>query len=415
MRLLYVDNLELQTFYDTIPPYVILSHTWGEQEVSFTDIQTPFAKSTTSKRGFEKIARCCKQAKTDGYDYAWIDTCCIETSSSSELSEAINTMFRWYKNSSVCYAYLSDVETLDELRLSRWWTRGWTLQELIAPSHVIFFSKTWDPLGTKESLASKIVERTRVDYLTLLDPDNLPYVSVARRMSWMWGRQTSRREDTAYCLLGIFDVNMPLLYGEGEKAFIRLQEHIISTISDPSLLAWAFKDCSDANWTSLSPLSASICPYLAPLPNAFRDSSSIQPFHGPAQWNLSSTRLPWLKTNRGLQVTIPLCKPQDLGSFALEYLIYQSLHIGILECSSKDQTHCCIGIPLLRIDDDIFVRAQFGYQSRVSSFSLPVAAAIPTMGLAQQFFSLLHGLTNKIAASNCTFLGKRCFCMYWSL
>lgn len=134
MRLLNSTTLELAEFMgDDVPPYAILSHTWGKDEVTLRDIQDPTKRKDDSR--FAKIRACCKQAaEVDKLDWVWIDTCCIDKTSSAELSEAINSMFVWYKEASVCYAYLSDVPPLDpfldvaEFSRSRWFTRGWTLQ-----------------------------------------------------------------------------------------------------------------------------------------------------------------------------------------------------------------------------------------------------------------------------------------------
>jgi hypothetical protein len=165
-------------------------------------------------------------------------------------------MFRWYERAEVCYAYLSDVsgdanlqEDVSEFVESRWFTRGWTLQELVAPKSVLFYSKRdkgWHFLGTKEELCDQISTITGIDTDTLYGA-GLELASVARKMSWASHRETTRIEDTAYCLLGIFDVNMPLLYGEGQKAFLRLQEEILRASSDYSLFAWGLdlKSVSD--------------------------------------------------------------------------------------------------------------------------------------------------------------------------
>jgi hypothetical protein len=158
-------------------------------------------------------------------------------------------MFRWYAEAKVCYAYLFDVEkeihvrgtrVYDQLRKSRWFTRGWTLQELIAPARVKFYDKQWLSLGDKATLLRELNRITRIDEDVLIDSRNLGFASVAKRLSWAAERKTSRKEDEAYCLLGIFDVNMPMLYGEGSKAFLRLQEEIVrtSTTVDHSILAW---------------------------------------------------------------------------------------------------------------------------------------------------------------------------------
>lgn len=175
-----------------------------------------------------------------------INRCCIDKTSSAELSEAINSMFRWYQNAQACYAYLADVSSdsgpsqePSEFSKSRWFTRGWTLQELIAPSNVVFYSRDWHILGTKDQLADLLERITRIDCETLRGQD-LQFVSVSKKMSWAAHRKTSRVEDIAYSLLGIFDVNMPLLYGEGKKAFLRLQEEILKVSNDQTLFAWGF-------------------------------------------------------------------------------------------------------------------------------------------------------------------------------
>jgi hypothetical protein len=225
-----------------MPPYAILSHTWGPNEVSFQDMLN--SKSLEGD-GYEKIVKCCELATSDGFEYAWVDTCCIDKTSSSELSEAINSMYRWYGNAHVCYVILSDVTTNEDphdqrstFRRSRWFTRGWTLQELIVPRTVIFYSKDWIEIGTKLSLRTLVADITQIDEEILSFTQALKYFSIAQKMSWASRRQTTRTEDLAYCLMGIFEINMPLLYGEGMKAFVRLQEQILSVSDDDSILAW---------------------------------------------------------------------------------------------------------------------------------------------------------------------------------
>src|SRR3954469_18826418 len=162
MRLLDTSTLKLISFVgDTVPPYVILSHTWGDDEISLQELEGVEFKPETA--GFEKIKMCCELARRDGFEYAWIDTCCIDKKNSTELSEAINSMYRWYRDAEVCYVFLADVSAGDDLtrtsstfRMSRWFTRGWTLQELIAPSGVIFYGREWTELGTKSSLKALI-------------------------------------------------------------------------------------------------------------------------------------------------------------------------------------------------------------------------------------------------------------------
>jgi Heterokaryon incompatibility protein (HET) len=243
MRLLNSTTLKLHEFIGSqIPPYAILSHTWGEEEVSFQDL---LAGTLVEKKGFEKVNRCCEIAAGDGFEYAWVDTCCIDKTSSAELSEAINSMFRWYQEAEVCYAFLSDVpsdeepESLDsEFRKSRWFRRGWTLQELIAPMHVLFLSRDWKEIGTKWNLQTLLSEITSIQTKALVGTEPLSAFSVAQKMSWVSKRETTRDEDIAYCMIGIFDINMPMLYGEGMKAFTRLQEQILANFDDDSIFAW---------------------------------------------------------------------------------------------------------------------------------------------------------------------------------
>ncbi|KAE9372964.1 HET-domain-containing protein [Stipitochalara longipes BDJ] len=240
MRLLKYQNedeFSLTQFFDDIPPYAILSHTWGPEEVTFRDIMDG---NGMSKIGFDKIRFCGEQARRDGLHYFWVDTCCIDKSSSAELAEAINSMFRWYRDAAKCYVFLSDVprntiESKDQsrqlswesaFRNSRWFTRGWTLQELIASASAEFFSKDRERLGDKKSLERLICEITGIPGKALRGSP-LADFSVTERMSWQETRQTTREEDMAYSLLGIFDVYMPLIYSEGRaNAVGRLQEAI---------------------------------------------------------------------------------------------------------------------------------------------------------------------------------------------
>jgi hypothetical protein len=240
----------IEEFFTDIPPYAILSHRWGKpnDEVSFNDLERGL--NASHKPGYRKLRRFCELAFQAGLEFAWIDTCCIDKKSSAELSEAINSMFEWYSNSVLCYAYLDDVITEETLanhamenssfRASKWWTRGWTLQELIAPGSVLFVDQNWKPIETRNRLAWLVGEITSIEIEVLRDDYNWRNhrTSVAQKMSWAARRQTTRQEDRAYSLMGLFGVNMPLLYGEGPRAFIRLQEEIMRTIPDQSLFAW---------------------------------------------------------------------------------------------------------------------------------------------------------------------------------
>lgn len=246
MRLIHTTTLELREFFDSqVPRYAILSHTWEDDEISLQEMEQRLP-SLASKRGYHKIMDACRQAQDDRLDWIWIDTCCIDKKSSAELTEAINSMFQWYKRSEVCYAYLSDWEPpttrSDETNFEncRWFTRGWTLQELIAPSSVIFYDRTWARRGDKSpsSLGKTIQHITGIPQEALdLDSSGASF-SVAQKMSWAAERKTTRVEDMAYCLLGLFDINMPMMYGEGTKAFYRLQEQICKKTIDLTIFAW---------------------------------------------------------------------------------------------------------------------------------------------------------------------------------
>ncbi|KAI1422144.1 heterokaryon incompatibility protein-domain-containing protein [Xylaria sp. FL1777] len=248
MRLINTTSLELREFFGEptdprFPKYAILSHTWGEAEVTFQDMQT--IEVAKKKAGFAKIAKCCETALSEGLGWAWVDTCCIDKTSSAELSEAINSMFKWYEHSVICYAYLSDVGVSEsdsqapplhpDWRASRWFTRGWTLQELVAPFEVIIYDHEWKQLGTKRRMASHLAVRTRIPEKVLLNPALIRENPVAARMSWAGQRDTTRIEDRAYSLLGLFDINMPLLYGEGKKALSRLHGEILNAMEDDTI------------------------------------------------------------------------------------------------------------------------------------------------------------------------------------
>ncbi|KAK1757052.1 heterokaryon incompatibility protein-domain-containing protein [Echria macrotheca] len=260
MRLIHADTFEMKEFIGSgTPPYAILSHTWGDDEVSFHAMQSTWDKAAQAPselatqevwdnamktKGFMKIVNSCKQARLDGIEWVWVDTCCIDKTSSAELSEAINSMWAWYRDAWVCYAFLEDVPPLapllapEEFASARWFTRGWCLQELIAPSKLEFYASDWTEMGTKSSLKQQLEGITGIPADALVGRKALSDYNVAQRMSWAAGRKTTRLEDEAYCLLGIFDINMPLLYGEGTHAFSRLQEQILMKTGDYSILLW---------------------------------------------------------------------------------------------------------------------------------------------------------------------------------
>ena len=304
MRLLNAHDLHFEEFYDSdIPRYAILSHRWGREEVSFEEMR----KSNGGKRrkgpGWDKIRSTCKLASKEKFTWVWIDTCCINKDSSAELTEAINSMFHWYARSSRCYVYLSDIQwnfhvvsdsvQTENLGRSSWFSRGWTLQELLAPGDLHFYDMDWSYIGQKSNMINLLAKVTKIDIRGLnglgraRDRNANGHPCVAEKMSWASGRQTSRVEDMAYSLLGLFDVNMPLLYGEGRKAFYRLELEIMKQSDDESIFAWVAK--GHLSHTGM----------LAPWPDAFKYSGVIM------RNETKVSRPPFAMTNKGLEMRIP--------------------------------------------------------------------------------------------------------------
>jgi len=322
MRLINVETMKFEEFWeDRVPPYAILSHAWGKKEVSFQDFQDLTAAANMA--GFAKIRGACSQAHKDGLRYLWVDTNCIDKASSAELSEAINSMFRWYHDSQICYVYLEDVGAraatptlfaaspggasmsdsdpwLTQFQSSRWFTRGWTLQELLAPTSLDFYSRDWVWLGSKVGdwrnggLAEAISPVTRIPVAFLTGEVSLDSASIACKMSWLSRRQTTRQEDMAYCMLGLFGINMALLYGEGNKAFVRLQEEILKTSSDHTIFCWTWNETIPPSWTSM----------LAPYPGVFENSSSYIE-HSPRSQKQARPK-PYAMTNYGLFIELDI-------------------------------------------------------------------------------------------------------------
>jgi len=238
MRLLHTTGLYVETMKQTVPRYAILSHTWDDTELSLQDLAS---QNCRSKPGYSKVQQSCEKAR-DQNSWIWIDTCCIDRTSSAELSESINSMYRWYEEADVCHVYLADFEgekaSLEGLKKCKWFFRGWTLQELLAPSNVIFWNKNWTEIGSKQTLANVIAAITTIP-LRVLQCSSPLHCTVAQRLSWASARETTRSEDIAYSLLGLFDVQMVPVYGEGSiKAFIRLQLQILRRWNDHSIFIW---------------------------------------------------------------------------------------------------------------------------------------------------------------------------------
>jgi hypothetical protein len=318
MRLINTKTGCLEEFIgDDVPRYAILSHTWGKEEISLQEFQRMMdpdlandgkTRAVKEKKGFIKVLRFVELAASKGIPYAWADTCCIDKTSSADLTESINSMYRWYKNSVMCFAYLADVASSkwpvrhhkdSEVGKSRWFTRGWTLQELLAPYVVEFYNQSWIFLGEKRRELQDIENITGISH-KILEANDLSSANVAQKFSWAAKRLTTRKEDMAYCLLGIFDINMPLLYGEGEKAFLRLQEKIAETSTDHSLFAWGIQESGTRreeprpekeNWLHRSIFACS--------PHDFVQCGGMESIicvHPDA----------WTQTNRGLHARFPI-------------------------------------------------------------------------------------------------------------
>ncbi|KAK5081445.1 hypothetical protein LTR70_005806 [Exophiala xenobiotica] len=295
MRLINTGSLALEEFsFRPPPPYAILSHTWQDEEVTYQDMSSSIQ---TSKQGWAKVVETYRLAAGHGLGYAWVDTCCIDKSSSAELTEAINSMFAWNQNASVCYVYLSDLPSGSQaehnLPECRWWTRGWTLQELLAPQLLRFYDTNWVCIGENHGLQQIISKCAGIpeDVLRAGHSKRNTY-SVAARMSWAARRVTTRLEDQAYCLLGLFDVNMPLIYGEGRRAFRRLQEEIVRRNNDLTIFAIDPRPNAQPNSN-----------LFAETPLEFRNMGAVRCFpHYPVDFAI---------TNRGLrfpgQVPLRLC------------------------------------------------------------------------------------------------------------
>jgi hypothetical protein len=418
MYLINTTTIKIRLFICIIPKYVILSHTWGEDEVTFESMQRPNER-TKALRGYMKIKRCCEQAKQDGYRWAWVDTCCIDKRSSAELSEAINSMYRYYWGAEKCYAYLTDVgdENSGDVRdnltdvsdessgngreetassptvpgigekrgweyiiyessadsshdidvgsddavydpqepsvelprsvrpereifqflNSRWFKRGWTLQELLAPATLEFYDQEWNMIGTKFSLATFIQVATEIQAQYILDRNAMKGASIGLRLSWAPQRDTTRDEDQACCLFGIMGVNMPLLYGEGKRAFYRLQVELLKNTMDHTIFAWSLGPSSSLE-------AKNPCRFVGILATTPRDFQSTQLADirpGLPQTIQGSTHD---VTNAGLRIVLP-CVAEGPDTL-----------LALLNCH-HDKTGKLF-LRLRRLDDQRFMRHQ---------------------------------------------------------
>ncbi|PMD39310.1 HET-domain-containing protein [Hyaloscypha variabilis F] len=360
MRLLNTFTMRLEEYFGSqIPSYSILSHCWSTDEVTFQDINQP---NWRSLRGAAKIEGACAVSRGYRQQYIWIDTCCIDKSSSAELSESINSMYRWYEKASWCYVYLEDVEgenlylsraepgtrepVLDEISRSRWFTRGWTLQELIAPKFIFFFNNEWQFLGDKYALKDIISRVTTIPEAILRRTEDITSCSISRKMSWAASRKTTREEDIAYCLLGIFGVNMPLLYGEGGRAFIRLQEEILKESDDQSIFAWGLMNPKADRLGSEDRESSLDIGYqgvLATHPSSFAGSADIVPYPSDPD------RQPFSMTNRGLRIELPVLEQGKIPG--------DDNVVGLLGCHYENDFSGVIGVFLQKTANrSIFTR-----------------------------------------------------------
>lgn len=279
MRLINAKTLQIEEFSveNQIPAYIALSHTWTEDEVTLKDMTSD---ERLAKPAWHKITGICRKAIDLNIRYAWIDTCCIDKSSSAELSEAINSMFKWYANASRCITYLADVPACDhadhalqtfvtKLKETRWISRGWTLQELIAPKAVDFYDSSWQYRTCKDDITKVISDATGVPEDVLLNADLLSSYPVCTRLSWASRRYTTREEDEAYCLLGILGVNMPLIYGEGRRAFRRLQNAVVADRHDLTIFCHSTSQPSTHELFAYSPMCFRFSANIRPFPDAY--------------------------------------------------------------------------------------------------------------------------------------------------
>ncbi|KAK0738681.1 hypothetical protein B0T18DRAFT_422585 [Schizothecium vesticola] len=380
MRLINTETLELEEFFgDRIPRYAILSHAWDALEISFQDyswilnyeheLKDGIIDELPPKQRARVQGKCEALKKRTGYakiqsfvslargfhtgavdpespyarevrigippvDYVWVDTCCINKESSAELSEAINSMHQWYHRAAFCVAYLADVssgplyglttqemKSQSDLPHSRWFTRGWTLQELLVPRHVFFHNKDWASIALKDDMAELLEEITGIRRNVFTGPFRANVPSVATKMSWAARRETTRVEDEAYCLLGLFGVNMPLLYGEGERAFQRLQHEILRTSDDQSIFLWGYGlPLKDLEFQRI----------FAPSPREFRECAKMFP---------ACQALPYL----------PMQKPCFMTNVGLHISLNLFRHAGGMYAvlPVQDADGWLLGIPLL--------------------------------------------------------------------
>ncbi|KAK4894571.1 hypothetical protein LTR27_007212 [Elasticomyces elasticus] len=291
MRLLNTLTFTLEYYEDDnlVPEYAIFSHKWYP------------SGNAPHKKGFAKVQGLCAIAAAKGHRFVWVDACCIDKTNDAELSKSINSMFRWYQSAAECIAFLGDVggDNGRYLEHSIWFKRGWTLQELIAPRNMTFYDQHWNCLGTKHDLLEPLSNITRIPRSVLSHVRHFSSCSIAQRMSWASDRETRDVEDEAYSLMGLFDISLKLIYGEGQKAFIKLQRELIASSADQSIFSWKLDSRTHRVGSSL----------LAPSPRAFAECGGIIP---------TSVQRPCSLTNIGLSIQLNTC-PHSMETY-LAYL-----------------------------------------------------------------------------------------------
>ena len=384
MWLLRTDFRELKYFDKPPRRYAILSHVWDDDEQTFQDIRQFFPAYTLDLDPLAwaspKVRGCCVYAASQGFRWVWIDSCCIDKTSSAELSEAINSMYKWYRDATVCYVYLADVPANRDphgadspFRSSKWFTRGFTLQELIAPVDVRFLSQEWIWIGDKVIFATLLREITEIDIGVLTFQVPLSSVSVARRMRWASRRKTTRMEDEAYCLMGIFGVNMPTIYGEGKRAFQRLQEEIMKTCPDHTLFTWGpwwkaslntFHTLGDF-WSTEDSTSY---PLLAESPALFETYSSYHP-----KLRVSSLQQFW-------ESMAPLSARRMAVS--ISFIDSRDTHSPAMQKRPSDMSISSSSVPESR-DVPQFVYTSYGVRAHLPVLDLPqTSPGAPSLALA---------------------------------
>lgn len=286
--------------------YAVLSHRWSlEGEPTFQMVTEKGLEGDAP--GIQKLKKFCDAAETLGCRLAWADTCCIDKTSSAELDEAILSMFKWYRNSAVCVVHLAMATDQNSIPNDPWFTRGWTLQELLAPARIKFYGADWTPLSIFPNDKKNTDIMRAVSEITGIDLRNLRYFSpgllnVREKMLWASSRKTTRVEDIAYSLLGIFDISMPIAYGEGKRAFRRLMEAIVHGCREWQIFAWAGPH---SPYATPFPESPSGYHALTDATAALMQSSlASRPVHRP--WDLHVGYPFYAMTKKGLELEVLL-------------------------------------------------------------------------------------------------------------